>query len=121
MAVLGWRPPPGVGQTVSNAIEIRTATDLDAEALAGLLGELGYPVAAHEIPGRLERFTSSGAGRVFVAVKTGTLETSEGARVDGNGLIGRSTNSAFRGSRPLLPLATPSGSPPPLSAPPASN
>ena len=50
---------------------IRDATDEDSEVLAALLAELGYPVPAADIPGRLDRFRSKGNGRVLVAVIDG--------------------------------------------------
>jgi GNAT superfamily N-acetyltransferase len=48
---------------------IRKATASDAKALAVLLGELGYPTEARELPARLKRFTANGASRVLVAVE----------------------------------------------------
>jgi 2'-5' RNA ligase/GNAT superfamily N-acetyltransferase len=49
-------------------VQIRDATAADAAALAALLAELGYPVAAEQVPGRLEMFRVEGNGRVIVAV-----------------------------------------------------
>jgi GNAT superfamily N-acetyltransferase len=49
-------------------IAFRDATDEDAEALAALLGELGYPVAASALPARLARFRYQSNGRVLLAV-----------------------------------------------------
>jgi 2'-5' RNA ligase/GNAT superfamily N-acetyltransferase len=54
-------------------VQIRDATAADAGALAGLLAELGYPVAADQVPGRLEMFKVEGNGRVVVAVVDGAV------------------------------------------------
>ena len=54
-------------------LDIRDATNSDAEAVAELLGELGYPVQPTDVPGRLARFTSGGNGRVLVAVADGVV------------------------------------------------
>jgi len=50
-----------------NAILIRDAEEKDAEALAGLSAQLGYPVKAEEIGARLPRRDDDREGRVFVA------------------------------------------------------
>src|SRR4051812_40587305 len=49
-------------------IRIRDATDSDADALAALISDLGYPTEAIDIPRRLQRFCANGACRVLVAV-----------------------------------------------------
>ena len=54
-------------------LDIRDATNSDAEAVAELLGELGYPVRPTDVPGRLARFRSAGNGRVLVAVVDGVI------------------------------------------------
>jgi len=54
-------------------LDIRDAMDSDAEALAELLGELGYPVRPGDVPGRLARFRSAGNGHVLVAVADGVI------------------------------------------------
>lgn len=54
-------------------IEIRSATDADADALAGLLADLGYPVGARDLPARLARFRTSSSGRVLVATLDGVV------------------------------------------------
>ncbi|MGH8182909.1 MAG: GNAT family N-acetyltransferase [Rhodanobacteraceae bacterium] len=47
---------------------IRVATDADAEALAELSGQLGYPVDAPTIVRRLDAIAAHGAGVALVAV-----------------------------------------------------
>ena len=42
------------------SLEIRPATDDDAPSLADLLGHLGYPADAVELPARLERLRAAG-------------------------------------------------------------
>jgi GNAT superfamily N-acetyltransferase len=54
-------------------ITVRDARDDDAEALAALLAELGYPVAAGEVPARVARFQSRGNGRVLIAEVEGQI------------------------------------------------
>ena len=54
-------------------LDIRDATESDAEALAELLAELGYPVLPAHLPERLARFTLVGNGRVLVAVVDGAI------------------------------------------------
>ena len=48
-------------------MRIRDADRADAAAIARLLGQLGYPADAEEIPRRLARLQRSGADRLFVA------------------------------------------------------
>lgn len=48
-------------------LTIRTAVASDAPALASMLGQLGYPTDASEIPGRLARMTERPGTIVFVA------------------------------------------------------
>jgi GNAT superfamily N-acetyltransferase len=48
-------------------VTIRDACSNDAEALATLLGQLGYPASAEAVVRRLERLSASGADRVVVA------------------------------------------------------
>lgn len=48
-------------------MRIRTAGHYDAEAMAGLLGELGYPTTASALPERLRALESEGS-TVFVAI-----------------------------------------------------
>ena len=51
-------------------MHIRSATSKDAEALAGLLVELGYPTSASALPERLRAIAVEG-GTVFLAVDSG--------------------------------------------------
>ncbi len=48
-------------------IQVRPAVQSDAEPMARLLGELGYPTAPADVPERLERVNADG-GAVYVAV-----------------------------------------------------
>ena len=52
-------------------MRIRSATSDDAEAMAGLLAELGYPTSAAALPDRVRAIEAEG-GAVFVAVFDGT-------------------------------------------------
>lgn len=56
-----------------NAITIRAATDSDAEAVARLLTDLGYPTSATDVPGRRARLTAGGRGAILLAVGDGTI------------------------------------------------
>jgi GNAT superfamily N-acetyltransferase len=48
-------------------MRIRSATSKDAEVMAGLLAELGYPTSASALPERLRAIAAEG-GTVFLAV-----------------------------------------------------
>ncbi len=48
-------------------MRVRPAMASDAEAMARLLGELGYPTSARVLPERIERVNADG-GAVYVAV-----------------------------------------------------
>jgi GNAT superfamily N-acetyltransferase len=52
---------------VDDRMRIRTAGHYDAEAMAGLLGELGYPTTKGALPERLRALESEGS-TVFLAV-----------------------------------------------------
>ena len=52
---------------------IRTATAEDAAAIAALLGQLGYPAPAEDIPTRLTRLRRTGDSEAFVAVREGKV------------------------------------------------
>ena len=54
-------------------MRIRDGTDQDAPALARLFDELGYSVAAADIPVRLARFRERNGGRVLVAEDEGAV------------------------------------------------
>jgi GNAT superfamily N-acetyltransferase len=54
-------------------IQIRRAGADDAEAVAGLLGQLGYPTETAEVPARLERMGADGRAAVFLAQKGGRV------------------------------------------------
>ncbi len=48
-------------------IRLRRATAADADAIAGLLTQLGYPAATADVPRRLERLTAGGRAVVLLA------------------------------------------------------
>jgi N-acetylglutamate synthase-like GNAT family acetyltransferase len=52
---------------------IRDARPADAQALARLIGQLGYPSSAKAVAGRIERLRSSNADRLVVAELDGEL------------------------------------------------
>ena len=54
-------------------VTIREARDSDAEAIASLLGELGYPTDAAAVPRRLERMRAEGGQWTFVAESDGQV------------------------------------------------
>ncbi len=49
-------------------MELREARESDAAAIAGLLGELGYPTEATDLPPRLKRLAAEAGAGVIVAV-----------------------------------------------------
>ena len=53
-------PVTRTGEPRDAAIEIRPATAADAPALADLLGHLGYPADALDLPARLDRLRAAG-------------------------------------------------------------
>lgn len=54
-------------------VTIRDARPRDAEALAALMGQLGYPASADDVGRRLKRLSSSGTDRVVVAELGGEI------------------------------------------------
>ena len=54
-------------------VTIRDARPPDAEALAALIGQLGYPASADDVGRRLERLSSSGTDRVVIAELGGEI------------------------------------------------
>lgn len=52
---------------------IRAATPADAEPIARLLTQLGYPTPAGEVPRRLERMAAGGRSLVLVAERDGVV------------------------------------------------
>jgi ribosomal protein S18 acetylase RimI-like enzyme len=54
-------------------VTIRDARPADARALAGLIGQLGYPTTAQAVEQRLERLASSEADRLVVAESNGEI------------------------------------------------
>jgi GNAT superfamily N-acetyltransferase len=55
------------------SLRIRTATSDDAPALSTLLGQLGYPTKAAEIPGRLRKLEARPGTTVLVAELNGRV------------------------------------------------
>jgi len=58
---------------MSEALVIREAQDEDSEAIAQLLGELGYPAEAGFAADRVRLLAGSAADRVFVAERGGQI------------------------------------------------
>lgn len=56
-----------------DSLSIRSAIPEDAEALSDLLGQLGYPCDAVDIPGRIERMHSRPGTTVLVAEHGGKV------------------------------------------------
>ena len=79
--------------TASSAVGIRLATDADASSLASLLGHLGYPADAAEVPERLRRLRSAG-DEAFVAEL-------DGATV---GLATVHSRAVLHAARPVMQL-----------------
>ena len=57
----------------ATSIELRDARPDDAEALARLCTQLGYPADARDMPQRLERLRGDPHARAVVAVDSGTV------------------------------------------------
>jgi GNAT superfamily N-acetyltransferase len=71
-------------QTVTRkegAVAIRDARPGDAEAIATLLGELGYPTEARRVERRLERIEGDASSRLFVADVDGRVAGLAGLHV----------------------------------------
>jgi GNAT superfamily N-acetyltransferase len=54
-------------------IEVREASEHDADALARLCTQLGYPASAADMPERLERLQTDPNARALVAVDSGNV------------------------------------------------
>lgn len=52
-------------------IKIRRANAADADAIARLLDQLGYPTESADVPGRLERLVVNHRGAVLLAARDG--------------------------------------------------
>jgi GNAT superfamily N-acetyltransferase len=63
------------------AILVRQATGEDAERLAELLGQLGYPTDATDVAARLDYWVDEPAAAVFVAVSDGVVVGVAGVHV----------------------------------------
>jgi ribosomal protein S18 acetylase RimI-like enzyme len=65
---------PGQAQpTPEHRVTIRGASPRDIDAIAPLLGQLGYPASALELVGRLERLTDNPDAEVLVAELDGAV------------------------------------------------
>ncbi len=53
---------------MTDDVEVRSARDEDADAVAEQLGHLGYPASATELPARLARLRARGDAETFVAL-----------------------------------------------------
>jgi N-acetylglutamate synthase-like GNAT family acetyltransferase len=56
-----------------NELQIRRATAADADAIAHLLGQLGYPTHNTEVPARLARLTANDRAAVLLADRDGKV------------------------------------------------
>jgi N-acetylglutamate synthase-like GNAT family acetyltransferase len=63
------------------ALAIRDARPADAAAIAGLLGELGYPAEATPVQRRLERIANDPSSKLFVAEVSGEIAGLAGLHV----------------------------------------
>jgi GNAT superfamily N-acetyltransferase len=63
------------------AIAIRPPAPADAEAIAGLLGELGYPTTPAQWAGRFERLAAEPAVSLYIAEVDGRVAGLAGLRV----------------------------------------
>ena len=59
--------------TATNAVSVRDARASDAEVLAKLCAQLGYPAEAAAVPARLARLNASGGARALVATQGGDV------------------------------------------------
>jgi N-acetylglutamate synthase-like GNAT family acetyltransferase len=66
-------PIGGAGPLPARHVRIRRATVADAASLATLLGELGYPTAEGQVPGRLRRLAADPRAVAFVAEREGRI------------------------------------------------
>src|SRR5689334_24166828 len=64
---VGARELPSEILMSDSNVSVRGARPEDAEALARLSAQLGYPSAPEDMPARLERVERDGTARVFVA------------------------------------------------------
>ena len=67
------RGPLGSTSLYSQSVIIREAAHGDASSLANLLGQLGYPADARDLPRRLTRLTARGSAVAFVAELEGSV------------------------------------------------
>ena len=58
---------------MNDDVDVRPARDDDASAVAELLGHLGYPAPASDIPARLVRLRARGDAEALVAVADGRV------------------------------------------------
>ena len=65
--------PISVDHGSQMTVEIRVPVVDDAVRLAELLGELGYPAEATELPGRLAAFSRQGDAAIWVADRDGEI------------------------------------------------
>src|SRR5947209_16146037 len=62
---------PGTFRAVATDVDVREATLADASAVAPLLGELGYPVAADELVPRMRRMLARDDEKILIAERDG--------------------------------------------------
>ncbi|MGK2962290.1 MAG: GNAT family N-acetyltransferase [Gemmatimonadaceae bacterium] len=54
-------------------VQLRAATASDADVIARLFGELGYPVSSTDLPGRLATVIAEGGAVILASEGSGTL------------------------------------------------
>lgn len=60
---------------VETSVHVRTTTDADAAAMAELIGELGYPARAAELPDRLARMRAHSIASKRLASTNGSASS----------------------------------------------
>jgi ribosomal protein S18 acetylase RimI-like enzyme len=81
---------------MSDAVRIRPPADSDADAIARLMGELGYPSTPERVRARLERVAGDDGYAAFVAEVDGAVA----------GFLGLQTGWAYEHDRPFARILT---------------
>jgi GNAT superfamily N-acetyltransferase len=62
-----------IGVAQQAELHIRDATPVDAQAMARLLDQLGYPTGSADMPGRMDRFANGGRAAILLAERNGQV------------------------------------------------
>ena len=81
---------------MSNGVHIRAAADPDAESIARLMGELGYPSTPEQVRARMARVAGDDPYAAFVAEVDGAVA----------GFLGLQTGWAYEHDRPFARIIT---------------